>query len=118
MSGRAILVVDDSSDIQNIFSTIGELENCTIWPASNGAEALEMLGANREKPCAIFLDLTMPVMNGRDFLIELRRRFRDLDVPVVLMTAINESVDDLPVEHRLSKPFSYGQLKEVLRTIV
>lgn len=63
-----ILVVDDSSLARKIL--IKELKkiepSAQILEAENGAIAVEMF--KNEKPAAVFLDLTMPVMDGYEAL--------------------------------------------------
>ena len=53
--------------------------------AANGNDGLRAL--ERLRPCVIFLDLMMPVMDGLTFLIERRRRGICADVPVVCVSA-------------------------------
>lgn len=58
-----ILIADDAPDIRlllKMYLTDTRLE--VVGEATNGAEAVEMAGA--EKPDAVILDLAMPVMDG------------------------------------------------------
>lgn len=58
-----VLIADDAPDIRlllRMYLTDTRLE--VVGEATNGAEAVEMAGA--EKPDAVILDLAMPVMDG------------------------------------------------------
>ncbi|WP_420559432.1 response regulator [Tepidicaulis sp.] len=67
---KTCLVVDDSSVIRKVARRILEEMNFSIEEAEDGKEALDRcLGS---MPDAVLLDWNMPVMNGLDFLKELR----------------------------------------------
>ena len=57
--------------------------------AKLGKEALEDIA--KEPPALILLDVFMPVMNGVEFLEELRQRSAHSDIPVVLMSAVPDN---------------------------
>lgn len=83
---KKILVVEDNLDNRRILvyrlKRMGDFE---IVEASNGEEAVEMVG--RERPDLIFMDLKMPVMDGW----EATRRIRLLPevgrTPIIALTA-------------------------------
>ncbi len=82
-SGRA-LVVDDDPDMRHRLRTVLVRSGWTVGEAGNGAEALTMVAP---PPDLVLLDLTMPVMDGFDFLHRLREMPGCRDVPVVVLTA-------------------------------
>ena len=67
---KTCLVVDDSSVIRKIASRILEEMDFRIVEAEDGAQALE--ACRRELPDAVLLDWNMPVMDGFEFMIQLR----------------------------------------------
>jgi CheY-like chemotaxis protein len=93
------------------------LENngATVDVAVNGKEALEMLDASRHR--LILMDLHMPVMDGYEATILLRRRGETL--PIIALTAstpkeveseaFSAGLDDVVV-----KPFSPDELYRVI----
>ncbi|MFN2976582.1 response regulator [Terriglobus aquaticus] len=80
-----VLVVDDDEDTRRRLRTVFERDGWTVSTAENGLKALETV--THTPPRVILLDLTMPVMDGFDFLHELRLRPGCADIPVVVYTA-------------------------------
>jgi two-component system chemotaxis response regulator CheY len=68
---KTCLVVDDSSVIRKVARRILEGLEFQITEAEDGARALD--ACKRELPDAVLLDWNMPVMDGYDFLCNLRR---------------------------------------------
>ena len=68
---KTCLVVDDSRVIRKIARRILEEMDFQIVEAEDGEQALEV--CQRELPDAILLDWNMPVMDGYEFLGNLRR---------------------------------------------
>jgi two-component system, chemotaxis family, chemotaxis protein CheY len=67
---KTCLVVDDSSVVRKVARRILESCHFRISEAENGRDALDQCLI--EMPNAILLDWNMPVMDGMDFLRELR----------------------------------------------
>jgi two-component system, chemotaxis family, chemotaxis protein CheY len=68
---RTCLVVDDSSVIRKVARRILEGLDFQIVEAEDGAKALD--ACKRAMPEAVLLDWNMPVMDGYEFLGNLRR---------------------------------------------
>jgi two-component system chemotaxis response regulator CheY len=68
---KTCLVVDDSRVIRKVARRILEELGFEVAEAGDGAEALSW--CRRAMPQAILLDWQMPVMDGVDFLRQLRR---------------------------------------------
>src|ERR1700752_581498 len=80
-----IAIIEDDTEFRDMLRELLEEEQYRVVALSNGAEALEALRGDT-LPNVILLDVSMPVMDGFDFL-----RFRNDDprlaaVPVVLVT--------------------------------
>jgi CheY-like chemotaxis protein len=67
-----ILLVEDDADIRESLKGVLEDEGFSVQEASNGREALDVL-LRTAIPCVILLDRMMPIMDGRQFLDELRK---------------------------------------------
>jgi len=79
-----ILVVDDASMVRKwLASALREL-GCTVSEAFDGVDAFQKLD-EAPPPALILLDIHMPVMNGIEFLEQLRAR--ELMIPVIVVSA-------------------------------
>ena len=70
-----------------------------------------------QMPDLMIVDLMLPVEDGEMFLREFRRRWRGVDVPVVVLsasTARNEIAKRLNVDATLPKPFTGRDLRELV----
>ena len=68
---KTCLVVDDSSVVRRIARRILEEMDFEITEAEDGAQALEV--CRNTMPTAVLLDWNMPVMDGYEFLGQLRQ---------------------------------------------
>ena len=84
---RTCLVVDDSSVIRKIARRILESLDFQIVEAEDGEKALDV--CKRGLPDAILLDWNMPVMDGYEFLGNLRRMPGGNQPKVVFCTTEN-----------------------------
>jgi len=91
---KKVLTVDDSKVVRTMVTRALAPYGCQILEAANGKEGVEV--AQRERPDLILLDVTMPVMDGREALIEIRKSKDTQATPVIMLTA--ESGRDLVME--------------------
>ena len=91
MSMYNILLVEDNEAIQQLNKELLEEEGYNVCLAMNLAEARESI--KQSAPNLIVLDIMLPDGSGLDFLKELRRV--GSDVPVLLLTALSESSDEV-----------------------
>ena len=107
---RLVLVVDDDPDILQTLALCLSTEGYRVLMASNGKEALDVLG--REKPACILLDLMMPVMDGWQFVAELDTRgWRK--APLLILSAdraVQGHATRLHADAFLAKPFDLDDL--------
>src|SRR5665647_1817769 len=86
-----ILIVDDVAANLKILGFILKKEGYKVRPVPNGILALQ--AAEKEKPDLILLDVMMPDMDG----FEVCRRLKDdqklADVPVIFISALNDTND-------------------------
>lgn len=83
-SGGRVLVVDDEPDTRQLLRRALEKDGWTIDEAENGLVALAQLA--EAVPDLILLDLSMPQMDGYEFLAELRSGEDWQNVPVVVLS--------------------------------
>jgi CheY-like chemotaxis protein len=84
-----ILVVDDNRDLREMICLLLAGMGHQTAAASNGKEAIQWLLASH-LPNVILLDLTMPVMDGYQFLAAREVDPALMQVPVVVMSAVHE----------------------------
>jgi two-component system, chemotaxis family, chemotaxis protein CheY len=89
---RTCLVVDDSSVVRKIARQILESLDFQVIEAEDGEKALE--ACKRGLPDAILLDWNMPVMDGYEFLGNLRRMLGG-DAPKVVFCTTENDVDHI-----------------------
>jgi two-component system chemotaxis response regulator CheY len=112
------LVVDDSSVMRKIVERSlrqAGLEPLAVLEACNGVEGLDQL--KTQQVDLILTDINMPLMDGLEFLRQLRAQKLAPGVPVVMITT--ESSEEHVKEAILSgaqgyirKPFTAEQVKE------
>ncbi|WP_319508064.1 response regulator [uncultured Methanolobus sp.] len=83
-----VLVVEDEKKSQEILSITLNEASYKVKFAANGKEALEL--ARELRPFAITLDIMMPEIDGWDILKSLKREKRTEDIPVVIISIIDE----------------------------
>jgi CheY-like chemotaxis protein len=84
-----ILVVDDDAALREGLIGFFRLEGRSAIGASNGAEALFLLG-KEVRPGVILLDLNMPMMNGWDFVSALERIPELPRIPIAIMSGVTD----------------------------
>jgi CheY-like chemotaxis protein len=111
---HATLVVDDCDDIRSLLGQFLNAEGHNTLQAENGKIAQKKLMTG-ERPCLIFLDLMMPVMDGNQFLAWKNNQPEYAEIPVVIISALAPK-DNLPgTKGYLVKPFD---LKELVKYVV
>ena len=80
--GVKILVVDDEQGIREFLSFELSQQGYEVFTASNGAEALERIRA--EKFSLVISDIRMPMLGGLEALEAIKRM--EPDVEVIMMT--------------------------------
>jgi len=65
---EAVLLVDDDRDIRETLSELLDASGYAVLQAENGQIALDVLKTTPRFPCVVVLDLSMPVLDGREFL--------------------------------------------------
>ena len=115
-SPKDVLVVEDEPYLCDLIADVLEAEGHTTRKASNGLDALEMVA--ERKPELVLLDLMMPVMDGWEFMTELRANPAWRDVPVVIITAVYDVAKSQNITEAravITKPFDIEQLSDVVR---
>jgi CheY-like chemotaxis protein len=94
---RTALVVDDSMLIRHTVCRFLEERGYIVESATNGIEALEVLG--NFVPDIIITDLSMPRMDGAELVSEIRKMNVFADTPILVLAArrsTSQMLTDLP----------------------
>jgi CheY-like chemotaxis protein len=114
----AILIVDDDEAIRESLGDFLADEGFAVKTADNGREALDILAAGF-RPCAILLDLMMPVLNGWDFRAEQLRSPAVAGIPTAIVSGCGFSAQTMqaqfPGAEILNKPVVLPRLLEFVR---
>ena len=114
-----ILVTDDSKIARKlVMRTLKQLlpEEDQIIEASNGLEAVE--NYEKENPDLVFLDLTMPVMDGFEALekiININNKAKVIVISADIQKGSMEKVSSLGALGFIKKPVNPESMKEVLK---
>ncbi|WP_332855401.1 response regulator [Duganella sp. S19_KUP01_CR8] len=125
VSNKPILLVeDDHVDIMTIRRALKEIQvGNPVVSMEHGEAGLDYLrDPAQERPCIILLDLNMPVMNGIEFLQQVKHDASLRRIPVIVLTTSEEQQDkvrsfDLGVAGYMAKPVDYRRFVEMMRSI-
>lgn len=117
---KLVLLVDDSQTMLISLKMNLELNQYKVETASNGKEALDKVKSGL-RPDLIITDLNMPVMNGLDFIREVRQILRF--TPILILTTESEAskreeAKRLGATGWLVKPVSGQDLINVVRRVL
>lgn len=89
-----LAVDDDSEDFEFFRDAIQEIDSTiVILRATNGHEALHMLENHILMPNYIFLDINMPMMDGKTCLQEIRKNDRLKGIPVIMYSTTSNQTE-------------------------
>ena len=86
-----LLVVDDVEANRDMLSRRLQRQGYTVRQAASGAEALAIIDSAAVS--LVLLDVEMPGMTGLEVLTTLRRRYSPIELPVIMVTARQQSED-------------------------
>ncbi len=118
---KSVLVVDDSLSVRRMLRELVEDAGFEALTAKDGAEALELLRA--ERPDALVTDLEMPNMNGLQLTSTVRATPELADMPVIMITSRSmekhrRQAAEAGVNVYLTKPYSDIDLVNHIRKAV
>lgn len=114
---KHILVVDDDQALRSLMQELLEEETYEVDTAIDGVDALDQLDHQRNAYDVILLDLTMPRLNGLQFLHKVQEQDPPLLHSIIALSADGEALQQsagMGICNTLKKPFDL----EVLLVLV
>ena len=116
---------DDDDDFESLEDALQQLtDQYQLVQAKNGTEVISLLqeGLSQKLPCLIVLDLNMPIMDGKEVLLWLKKEELYKGIPVMVFTTSSREEDvKLCQTHNCTffrKPTLYRDLLHVAQTML
>lgn len=108
-----ILIVEDEKPLNSMLEKILNKLGFEVIKAFNGAEGVDLFKENNKKISLVILDMKMPVMNGKEAFIEMKKI--DDNVKALLSTGYGANEEALEImkmgaKDILSKPYLMKEL--------
>lgn len=121
LHGLRILLIDDNEDVLTLFTMLLESEGANVTTSQSAREALDLLAEGDFG--LVISDLTMPDMDGYDFIRAMRAQENSRLVPALAVSGISRSQDiDRAIQAgfsaHVSKPVDIEVLAEVVGKLV
>ena len=116
-----VLIIDDAVHIRRLVARMLERAGFLTLEAADGLEGLHFLRKN--KPDVVTCDLSMPNMNGHEFLQAAKSDAATRDIPIIIVTAVGqegegEIATGMGADAYLTKPFSSSNFIETIHALL
>ncbi len=125
LAGVRVLIVDDESDMRQLFTTILEQYGVEAGAAASATEALSMLTANPQKYDVLLSDIGMPEVNGYALIRQIRKLSAEDggQIPAAALTAYARDDDRKEAiaagfQIHVAKPIESVQLAAIVAALV
>ncbi|RLC45888.1 MAG: hypothetical protein DRH57_07170 [Candidatus Cloacimonadota bacterium] len=120
-SKGTILVVDDEELVRDIASALLSTLGYTVIVADDGEQALKIYQERQNEIDVVFLDITMPKMDGK----KTQQRLKQINPQVKTVISSGYDIDinkgiykDLGFADFISKPYSIHKLSKVIENLI
>lgn len=88
-----ILLIEDDADLMHLFQISLEKAGFQVFTAANGLDGIST--SIEQEVDLVLLDLMMPLADGRDVLSMLRLNERTKNIPIIIISNLNEGTLEL-----------------------
>ncbi|MCB1179669.1 MAG: response regulator, partial [Leptospiraceae bacterium] len=119
LQGKNILIVEDNKMNQMVVKKMLKKMGANSFVSENGEEALNFIFSKKEIIHAVFMDMQMPVMDGLEATVKIRKNSEFKNLPIIAMTA-NAFLEDKEkcmsagMNDYISKPIDYNLIRDKL----
>ncbi len=115
-SGPWVIVAEDDIVLRSLLSETVREAGFQVLTAADGLEALKLYAENTDKVRLVVTDVLMPVMDGLNAAVEMRKI--DDDVSFLLMSGLDSGqieqigikIEDIPNSDFMKKPFEFSDM--------
>lgn len=116
-----VLIIDDALHIRRLITRMLEHNNFIALEAADGLQGLQTL--REQKPDVVTCDISMPHMDGFEFLSAAKQDPETQNVPIIIITAVGQEEEttkaiEMGASACLTKPFSSSNLLETIQTLL
>ncbi|NIM52714.1 MAG: response regulator [Gemmatimonadales bacterium] len=113
---KRVLIVDDDTDTVKFLSVALTENGYEAVGTYNGKEGLQKV--EQQTPDLIILDVMMPQRSGLVLFRQLRRDDRYKDIPVMMLTGVPASLQELDEKEDDTFETPYDSMREALRKMI
>ena len=112
-----VLIIDDAVHIRRLVARMLEQAGFETLEAADGIQGLRLL--KEQKPDVVTCDISMPLMDGHEFLMTAKKDPTTRHIPIIVVTALGQEGEAakataMGASAYLTKPFSSNHLIETI----
>jgi len=120
---KSVLLVEDNKHDRFFFiNALRQIPNAKLYyAASNGQQAIKQLQLSSVIPDIIFTDIYMPVMDGLEFIEELKKNVLFNSIPIVVFSSASwhiSAAQKLGVKTFIEKPLNESEWQSQIEAIL
>ena len=121
LAGLRILVVDDMEEMLMVFKSLLEVSGATVFEATSARAGLAIL--EREEIDLLISDISMPEMDGYEFLAQVRANPKLAALPAIAISGMRRDNDIARARAagfsaHLGKPVSFDRLNAIVHDLL
>jgi len=122
---KNVFIIDDDHDDQGLLiEALMEInESLLFFKADNGLEAMKkLISGDIPLPDVIFVDLNMPLVNGKQFLSKIKAEDTYKTIPIIVYSTSEDKIEtnqliEMGAAYFIKKPSNFKSLKKELERV-